>query len=147
MSFHLFSKKVYDADLCFVRDLVEIGSAIASVTSIPVMRQVINGIIKKYRLESKLQEFSDNGHYIIEDCYHSNRDERMKRAADILKITKELPITPTEAGTILYAATNCVKKMGFSYPEKIKLITENLISVSGNKELDDFMVQQYIDTI
>ena len=55
MGFHLFAKNVYDEDLCFVRDLTEMGSAIASVTSIPVMRQIINDIIDKYGLQSKLQ--------------------------------------------------------------------------------------------
>ena len=79
MSFHLFAKRVYDEDLCFVRDLVEIASAMTSVTSLPVIQQIINGIIKKYGLEAKLQELNDNGHYIVEDSYPTDIQKKMAK--------------------------------------------------------------------
>lgn len=148
MSFHLFAKRVYDEDLCFVRDLVEIASAMTSVTSLPVIQQIINGIIKKYGLEAKLQEFGDNGHYIIvEDSYPLNIKKKMDRASELLSISKKLPISTEETVPITYCALNCVKKMGFSYDEKVQLIKKNLITLTENTQVNDFLIQNYIDSL
>lgn len=147
MGFHLFAKKVYDEDLCFIRDLVEMGGAIASVTSIPVMQQIINSIIKKHGLEAKLQEFSDNGHYLVQDSYPSDRQKRMSRASELLSISKKLHISQNESSQITYRAITCVQKMGFSYDEKIYLIKNNLVNLTGNRDIDDFMIQEYLKLI
>ena len=147
MGFHLFAKKVYDEDLCFVRDLTEMGSAIASVTSIPVMRQIINDIIEKYGLQSKLQEYIENQHYIIKDAYPGNRSKRLSQAKELLNIAKRLRLNDTENATIVYAATKCIKSMGFSYEEKIQLIKDCLITTTGNPDVDNMLINSYIDLL
>lgn len=144
MSFHLFAKRVYDEDLCFVRDLVEIASAMTSVTSLSVIQQIINGIVKKYSLEAKLQELNDNGHYIIEDSYPVDIKKKMDRASELLSISKKLPISTEETVQITYCALTCVKKMKFSYDEKVQLIKTNLITLTENSQLNDFLIQQYL---
>lgn len=145
MGFHFFAKKVYDEDLCFVRDLIEMGSAIASVTSIPVMRQIINGIIEKYSLESKLEEYAENEHYIIQDVYPDNRSKRLTRAKELLNIAKQLQLNQSDESTIVYAATKCIKKMGFSQVEKVQLIKDCLITSTRSAELDNFLINSYIE--
>lgn len=147
MGFHLFAKNVYDEDLCFVRDLIEMGSAIASVTSIPVMRQIINDIIEKYGLQSKLQEYIENQHYIIKDAYPGNRSKRLSQAKELLNIAKRLRLNDTENATIVYAATQCIKRMGFSYEEKIQLIKDCLITTTGNPDVDNMLINSYIDLL
>ena len=147
MSFHLFAKRVYDEDLCFVRDLVEIASAMTSVTGIPVIQQIINGIIKKYGLEAKLQELIDNGHYIVEDSYPVDIKKKMDRASELLCISKKLSISTEEAAQITCCALSCVKKMGFSYDEKVQLIKKDLSTLTNNSQLNDFLIQQYLDLL
>lgn len=147
MGFHLFSKRVYDEDLCFIRDLIEMGGAVASVTSIQVMQSIMKGIIEKYGLEAKLQEFSDNEHYIVQDSYPSDRQKRISRASELLSISKKLPLSQNESTQIIYRALTCVKKMEFSYDEKIYLIKNNLVNLTGIKEIDDFMIQEYLELI
>ena len=145
MGFHLFANNVYDEDLCFVRDLTEVGSAIASVTSIPVMRQIINDIIEKYGLQSKLQEYIENQHYIIKDAYPGNRSKRLSQAKELLNIAKRLRLNDTGNATIVYAATQCIKRMEFSYEEKIQLIKDCLITTTGNPDVDNMLINSYID--
>lgn len=147
MSFHFFSKKVYDEDLCFVRDLIVMGDVIASLTSIPVMREVIYEIIKKYGLEAKLQEFIDNGHYIIEDCYPLDRNEKMRRASELLSLSSKIPITAEEQGLIDYRAFECVKKMRFSYDEKVLLIKKIFLDSISESEIYDYLMESYLKSL
>ena len=147
MGIHLFAKKVYDEDLCFIRDLIEMGSAIASVTSIPVMRQVIKDVISRHGLEHKLEEFAENGHYIIKDVYPSNRQKRIERAKELLSLHRGLSLSSKETGLIMYHAYCCVKKMNFSHDEKIQLIKGNLYSPIGNAEIDNYMISTYLENL
>lgn len=147
MGFHLFAKNVYDEDLCFVRDIIEIGSVIASVTSIPVMRQIIDDIIEKYGLQSKLQEYIENQHYIIKDAYPCNRSKRLSQAKELLNIAKRLRLNDTENAKIVYAAIECVRKMGFSHEEKIQLIKDCLITTTEYPDLDNMLINSYIDLL
>lgn len=144
MSIHFFAKKVYDEDLCFIRDLLEICGAVASVTSMPVAQQIITDIIKKHGLEAKLQEFADNEHYIVQDIYPSNRQERLYRASELLSISKMLPVSQDESSHIRFRAITCVQKMEFSYDEKLQLVRSNLVDLTGNTVIDDFLIQEYI---
>ena len=122
MSFHLFSKKVRNEELCFIRDLIELGSAIAEVTSVPVMRQVINSIINKYKLEDKLAEVIENGHYIIEDCYPYDSTKKMSYARELLNACINIPLNNDEKAHIRFTAMKCVQKMNFSNYEKRYLL-------------------------
>ena len=147
MGFHLFAKNVYDEDLCFVRDIIETGSVIASVTSIPVMRQIIDDIIEKYGLQSKLQEYVENQHYIIKDVYPGNRSKRLSQAKELLNIAKRLSLNDAENAKIVYEATKCIKSMGFSYEEKIQLIKDCLITTTGNPDVDNILINSYRDLL
>ena len=147
MSFSFFSKKVYNEDLCFIRDLTEIGAVIASVTSIPVMRKIILEIIKKNNLESKLDELNDNGHYDVQDCYPSNREKKFDRANQIMLIVKFLPVDSVENSKVLYSIMSCIKRMEFSYDEKIRLIKNNLVTTCVNKDIENYMIGEYISLI
>lgn len=144
MAFHLFAKKVRNEDLCFIRDLIELGSAIADVTSIPVMRSIILKIINKYHLEDKLNEFNENGHYIIEDCYPYDITKKMNYAKDLLNAKNEIPLNDQEKAHILLTALKCVKKMNFSYQDKVTLIRECIFKPTENSEIDNLLLEQYL---
>lgn len=147
MAFNFFAKNVYDEDLCFIRDLIEVGSAIADVTSIPVMRNIINGIIDRHGLKGKLMEYTENGHYRVQDCYPTDRNKRFKRAGDLLSAANCLSISEEEKGHIKYKAVCCTKRMGFNYDEKVNLIKKYLIQPTGNKDIDDILIQSYLDIL
>lgn len=144
MAFHLFAKKVRNEELCFVRDIIELGAAIADVTSIPVMRSVILKIINKYNLEDRLNEVSENGHYIIEDCYPYDNTKKMNYARELLNARKEIPLNDEEKEHVLYAALKCVEKMNFSYQDKVTLIRECLFEPTGNDRVDNLIIEQYL---
>ena len=147
MSFHFFAKKVYDADLCFIRDLIEVGAAVASVTSMPISGRIIRKVVESNDLEAKFQEFSENGHYIVEDCYPVAREERMRRASLLLSISDKLPVSLDDNVAITLSALSCVRKMGFSDAEKIQLIKENLLDSKGSDEVDNFLVQRWLNLL
>ena len=139
-----FAKKVYDEDLCFVRDLIEMGSAVASVTSVPVMQRVINDIINRNNLQAKLQEFANNQNYNVQDSYPADRQKRFTRAGELLSISKQIGLSTEQGAPIIYRALTLVKNMGFSYDEKVRLIKTYLIDCSGNSQIDDFLIEPYI---
>lgn len=147
MGFHLFAKKVRDEELCFVRDLIEVGSVIASVSSVPVMREMILPIIDKYHLNKKLDELNENGHYIVLDCYPTSIHLKKDRARDLLLLSKKLPLNSNQKVQILVKAAKCISKMGFSYDDKVQLIKDCIIDTTGNEELDKFLIDNYLEII
>lgn len=147
MGFSFFSKKVYDEDLCFIRDLISIAESIARLTSAQVMTTVINKIIDKHGLKGKLYELEQNGNYEVQDCYPSDNYKKFNRAADLLKIHKQLSISREEQMQILYPALQCVRNMYFSSDEKIRLIKTCVIEPTGDYSFDNELIQQYLDLI
>ena len=146
MGFHLFAKTVYDKDLCFVRDLIELAGAIEEVTSVQIMRPIIMEIIKKHNLEEKLTEFGENGHYRIMDCYYTDNNKRMSCAYDMLNACNQIPfLTDNEKSHIRFKAIDCLKKWGFSHNEKIQLIKDCICPTDFSKEAEKIMVDMYLD--
>lgn len=50
----LFTKKVVDADMCFIRDLMEVAAAIATVTSVAVGKEWLIQVVQKYSLVKRI---------------------------------------------------------------------------------------------
>ena len=146
MGLHLFAKTVYDEDLCFIRDLVEVGSAIESVTSIHTMKPILLAIIDKYKLNNKLIEFTENGHYNIKDCYYKDPQKKMSCAKDLLTSCNQIPyIEESEKTKIRYSVLKCLTKWNFSRSEKIQLIKECICPPNSSQVVEEFMVNMYLE--
>lgn len=146
MGFHLFAKTVYDADLCFIRDLVELGYTIDRISSTQTMRTIIMGIIDKHKLKDKLVEFTENGHYKIEDCYYTDTNKKMSCARDMLCSCNEIPfINDSEKTQIRAAAIECLKRWNFSRNEKIQLIKECICPPNCEGVVGEYIINLYLD--
>lgn len=146
MGFHLLAKKVHDPDLCYIRDLMAVAATIAEITSVQTMRPIVRGVIDRNLLSNKFDEFVENGHYIIEDCYYSDPQKKMNRAADLLRLGNQIPhITSTEKTRIIFSAITCLSKWRFSQSEKTKLLKDNVCPPDSSDVVKDFTVQMYLD--
>ena len=124
MGFHLFAKKIRSDKYCFVRDIVEISTHIAEITSIEVLKLMVQPIIDKYDLKDTFEDLSENSHYIIEDCYPSDVNLRLARAKDLLLIPTNVSLSDVDTQSLQLYIMKYVCKMGFSSSQIRQLIKE-----------------------
>lgn len=139
----LFSKKIVDADMCFIRDVMDVGTAITRVTSVAVGNEWLMQITQKYGLLQTLYDFLHNNYNVI-DCYPLDKDEKFRRAQELLKVAKTLKLGGLAHCEVIRAASLCVKKMGFSYQEKVDLIDTCIVEFCGVESIDNDFIETYI---
>lgn len=139
----LFAKKVKDEDLCFIRDLMDVIVSVTKVFNTSVGSELMKQIVSENHMEQKLYDFTHNN-YNVEDCYPSDQKEKFRRAQVLLKIAKDLNLSGLSHCEVISAASACIKKMGFSYNEKIELINTCIVELSGVPSVDEIFINSYI---
>lgn len=143
----LFSKKIKnDADMCFIRDLMEVLTVVAKVTNVTVSSELMKQIVKDNHLEQKAYDYLNN-YYKVENCYPTDTKEKFRRAQELLKIAKVLELPGMQYSAVINAASACIKKMEFSYNEKIELINTCIVELSGIPSIDEFFISTYINDL
>ena len=140
----LFSKKITDPDLCFVRDAFSVCDEMAKYVSMPVIKEIIKDIIISHGLENKLYEYVNNN-YTILDTYTPNQGEKLSRAKDLLKIPTMVKLEPIAEVFVRNKALQCIKKMNFSYNDKLKLVNF-IISPNDNSEPNEEIIVKFFST-
>lgn len=113
----LFAKKVKDEDLCFIRDLMDVLTAVAKETNVTVSSELMKQIVSENHMEQKLFDFTSNN-YKVEDCYPSDPKEKFRRAQVLLRIPKILNLPALSQSSVITTAGNCIKKWDFHTMKK-----------------------------
>jgi len=141
----LFPKKVVDADMCFIRDLMEVAAAIAQVTSVTVGNEWLIQVIQEYGLVQKLYDYTHHNYKDkVIDCYPTDQNEKFVRAQELLKVANTLKLGGLAHCEVIRAASLCVKKMGFSYEEKVELIDTCIVELCGVESIDNDFIKTYM---
>lgn len=138
-----FSKKICDADYCFIRDMMDVAGAIAKATSMTVAKEWMKQVISEYDLSQKTYDYSSNNIKAL-DCYPTDHEEKYKRAQELLRIANILNLPGMAHCDVINAASACIKKMGFSYQDKISLVTSCIYEPCGIKSIDDDIINTYM---
>lgn len=139
----LFSKKIADADMCFIRDIMDVATAVASVTSVAVGKEWMMQIIQSYGLVQKIYDYTHNNYKAI-DCYPLDQNEKFRRAQELLKVAKTLNLGGIAHCKVINAASSCIKKMNFSYEKKVMLIDTCIMELCGVESIDNDLIDIYI---
>ena len=142
----IFSKKIQDPDFCFIRDLMEVITVLSRVTSVAVGTEFFKQVITEYNLQIKAYEYTHLNYNAL-DCYPSDSKEKFKRAQELLQVAKILNLPGGPHSEVIGAASACIKKMGFSYQEKIELINTCIVELSGIESIDEFIIGAYINDL
>jgi len=139
-----FSKKVRDVDFCFIRDMMEVAGVLAKVTSMAVAKEWMKQVMNQYGILQKSYEYASSN-IVALDCYPSNNQEKFQRAQELLKVANTLNLPGLAHCDVINAASKCVKKMGFSYQEKIKLIDTCIVKLTGIESIDENFISTYVN--
>ena len=145
MSFHFFAKKVKDEDLCFVRDYLKIATRLLNVVPTAVIQLFSEQFAIKHNLVDKIQEYMENGHYIIVDYYPSDIIKKRERAKELLSIPKQLHLSFQEATPIRFFILEILEKMNFSDADKSWLIKECCFDDYEEVEDDNPIYKIYLE--
>lgn len=145
MSFHLFAKKVKDEDLCFIRDYLKISTQLLNVVPAFVLQLYSEQFAIKHNLVDKIQEYMENGHYIIVDYYPSDIIKKRERAKELLSIPKQLHLSFQEATPIRFFILEILEKMNFSDADKSWLIKECCFDDYEEVEDDNPIYKIYLE--
>lgn len=143
MGFHLFAKKVKDEDLCFIRDYTKIVERLLNVVPTAVLQLFSEKFAIKHNLEDKIQEYMENGHYIVVDYYPSDIIKKRERAKELFSIPKQLPLSFQEATEARFFILGILEKMNFSDADKSWLIKECCFDDSEEVDDDNPIYQSY----
>lgn len=144
MGFHLFAKKVKDEDLCFIRDYFKIVTPLSKVVPMAVLQLYSEQFAIKHNLVDKIQEYMENGHYIIVDYYPSDNIKKRERAKELLSIPKQLPLSFQDATDAHFIILRILEKMNFSDADKSWLIKECCFDNSEEVDDDNPIYQIYL---
>lgn len=144
MGLSLFGKKATDADMCFLRDLMNVASAIQMVCGDAAMQLLIKPIIEERGLTEKLQNITK--YVTINDCYPYDRNELMKNAETLFSML-DLPfdLDANKKAYIMNPIFNALKKMYLYTDEKRALISKYIYK--GDKEYEEnfpFLFDEYM---
>lgn len=142
----LFSKKVKDADLCFIRVTMEVAGVLAKVTSLTVAKEWMKQVMNNYSLLQKSFEYASSN-IVALDCYSSDPVIKYKRAQELLMVAKTLNLPGMAHCEVVNAASACIKRMGFSYQDKINLVTSCIYEPCGIKNIDDNIINTYMNNL
>lgn len=142
----LFSKKVYDPDMCFIRDMMSVAAVLAQETSLAVAKEWMKQITIDYNLVEKVYEYTHKSITAM-DCYSTDQQIKFQRAQELLKIAKTLNLPGISHSHVITAAGNCIKKMGFSHQEKLNLVTSCIFEPCGVKSIDDDIINTYLNDL
>ena len=145
MGFHLFAKKVKDEDLCFIRDYLKISTQLLNVVPAFVLQLYSEQFAIKHNLVDKIQEYMENGHYIIVDYYPSDIIKKRERAKELLSIPKQLHLSFQEATPIRFFILEILEKMNFSDADKSWLIKECCFDDYEEVEDDNPIYKIYLE--
>ena len=145
MSFHFFAKKVKDEDLCFIRDYLKISTQLLNVVPAFVLQLYSEQFAIKHNLVDKIQEYMENGHYIIVDYYPSDIIKKRERAKELLSIPKQLHLSFQEATPIRFFILEILEKMNFSDADKSWLIKECCFDDYEEVEDDHTIYRIYLE--
>jgi hypothetical protein len=145
MSFHFFAKKVKDEDLCFIRDYLKIVTRLLNVVPTAVLQLFSEKFAIKHNLVDKIQEYMENGHYIIVDYYPSDIIKKRERAKELLSIPKQLPLSFQEATDVRFFILGILKTMNFSNADKSWLIKECCFDDSIEVDDDNPIYKIYLE--
>lgn len=145
MSFHFFAKKVKDEDLCFIRDYLKIATRLSNVVPTAVLQLFSEKFAIKHNLVDKIQEYMENGHYIIVDYYPSDIIKKRERAKELLSIPKQLPLSFQEATDVRFFILRILKTMNFSNADKSWLIKECCFDDSIEVDDDNPIYKIYLE--
>lgn len=145
MSFHFFAKKVKDEDLCFIRDYLKISTQLLNVVPASVLQLYSEQFAIKHNLVDKIQEYMENGHYIIVDYYPSDIIKKRERAKELLSIPKQLHLSFQEATPIRFFILEILEKMNFSDADKSWLIKECCFDDYEEVEDDNPIYKIYLE--
>ena len=145
MSFHFFAKKVKDEDLCFIRDYLKISTQLLNVVPAFVLQLYSEQFAIKHNLVDKIQEYMENGHYIIVDYYPSDIIKKRERAKELLSIPKQLHLSFQEATPIRFFILEILEKMNFSDADKSWLIKECCFDDYEEVEDDNPIYKIYLE--
>lgn len=146
MGFHLFAKKVKDEDLCFIRDYFKIVTPLSKVVPMAVLQLYSEQFAIKHNLVDKIQEYMENGHYIIVDYYPSDNIKKRERAKELFSIPKQLPLNFQQATEARFFILGILEKMNFSDADKSWLIKECCFDDSEEIDDDNFIYQSYFSS-
>lgn len=143
-----FAKHVYDKEMCFIRDLIEVATAMSDVVGVPAMRHIIGTIIERRALNNKLQEYTNLKSTIIEDCYPSSSKEKIDNAVDLLTAANDsistYKLNDSQSATIRLRAFEAIRRMNFSKAEKEWLIINYITGDFENQTVRQVVMEQYL---
>ncbi len=138
-----FSKKICDADYCFIRDMMDVGSVLAKVTSLAVAKEWMKQLMIQYDLSQKVYDYTSHNITAL-DCYPTDPNLKYQRAQELLKVAKTLNLPGMAHSDVISAASQCIKRMGFSRQEKINLIDSCIVELSGIESIDEIFLSTYL---
>lgn len=141
-----FSKKVTDPDLCYIRDAMDIAGVLAKETSLTIAKEWMKQIMEQHGLLQKSFDYASSN-IVALDCYPSNQQVKFRRAQELLKVANTLNLPGISHSNVISVACKCIKKMGFTYQEKIKLIDTCIVKLTGIESVDNFFISTYINQL
>jgi hypothetical protein len=114
----LFSKNVCDPDMCFARDIIEVGGAIIRATNVAIAKEWMMMLTKKYHIEEAMYEYT-NKSINAKNCYPIDQQIKFSRAQELLKVAKTLELSGFAYCDVIGVASACVKKWDFHIKKKL----------------------------
>lgn len=151
MSWNLFGKDIYDEDLCFCRDFVEIITPVSQVTTSLVWQTAGRKILAERNLQSKMNEYYHlSSRDKVHDCYPSDRQKLLANAESIMQFVNSIGLSQSQLINlrIMNVVSSVLKKMRFQDAEKTYLIRNYILHKDlVNKPLEDVLLDRWKETI
>ena len=128
MVWSFFTKYVCDTQICLVRDIIQVGMSISSMSSEAWMLSIIRKTIDENKLSDKMREFSNlPANHEIEDLYPHSQEERMKYANVLFSMIRLTEVDKEQTAIMSQATFILKEKMNFGKEEIQELIMKYYI--------------------
>ena len=140
-----FASKIYDKDMCFLRDLVRVMTDLNNHgVSQFVLQKKVNAIIREKGLEDALEKISHYNDYEIKDCYPSDRTQLVENASKIMSLFE---VCPDGEPSSISATFDMMKNMQLTREECKHLILKHIIHSVGIDEFDSYLADKFLDSL
>ena len=150
MAWSFFTKHVSDTQICLVRDIIQVGDSISSISSEAWMISIIRKTINDHKLTNKLQEFSElPANHEIDDCYPYNEQEKTKYANTLFSMISLTEIDEEKIAMMSKATFILKDKMNFDKEDIQALIMTHYIPScaddfkDGGKAMAEYLAGLY----